>query len=830
VCSSLQRATSGEQHGRGTHNLKDAPQTADNQTERLGLRRRFAWSAKAQPTGEAVKPGKLLSQGRQMPDSSKRDWPTCADGGAKAVGTACLPEAGRQEREGTGRPRLVICAGMPRAGSTLQYNLVRLLTEQYLGGRAGGWQESYEAFAERFPKYASPEGDDQAPLVIKVHEFDARFARLVDPPGRGRVFYIYRDLRDALVSSTRQFGYPLDDSIAARAQHWIECGEQWCSLIQVTISRYEYLMLETEREVRRYARALGLELAEEHVGKIVEACSVSRMRSRASKLEGGGPGCYDQEYLVHPRHVADGRWGRWQREMAPAQRRAVRKAAGCWLDERRYPVHEQPSTEDIPHGLAAIPPIDAAPSGVPKLRGRSDPTVVAFCERLESHKSAEPGPRRSPSRLAEVFFGRTLHVLEDEIVSDELVRCGYFEEGLTWALIQCLRPGDVFLDVGAHVGYFTTLAAHLVGAGGHVEAFEPSPGTARLLRKNVERQSHVRVNELVVFSRSGSVILHDYGPHWAVFNSLGPPRLEGREALAASTELTVQAVTLDDFCRDRGLPPAFIKIGAESAELDVLRGAARILAEHQPIIAVEVGDVGVTGAPHSRDILEFAAEFGYQPYEYVPTGRFIPHVPLGWYAYDNLLLLPPSRCRARRDGGRSAPDTEHLLYYALRRQAEMDLEHRDVQRGLRKRIAHLEGLHRKQRHVSGRLHRLYLCMVWQRLRERYATVALFGAGRFARWFLEQVASACTGPRIVRVLDDTAADGDMLGSIPVVRPEVSSLSGVDAVVVATDVPDSPLYQRSKEVCESLPLLNLYEQLDDLGPFPKEVDSALLQYAG
>jgi hypothetical protein len=57
-----------------------------------------------------------------------------------------------------------------------------------------------------------------------------------------------------------------------------------------------------------------------------------------------------------------------------------------------------------------------------------------------------------------------------------------YEPAVTDAIATALKPGDVFIDVGANIGYFTVLAAHLVGSGGRVIAFEPHEGCARRSR------------------------------------------------------------------------------------------------------------------------------------------------------------------------------------------------------------------------------------------------------------------------------------------------------------------------------------------------------------
>jgi len=775
--------------------------------------------------GEVRIAGAVIEVG--MPD---RDGAHCGDHeGAAGVQTAPSPTYRTESQpRGTGDRRtcrLIICAGMPRAGSTLQYNLVRLLAERYLEGIAGGWVETYDAFAEKFPDYGRPGAKPLRPLIIKTHQFDPRYAALVDPPGCGHTFHIYRDVRDALVSFTRRFGGTLDENIERWTARWVEWAEHWSRLVNLTISRYEAIMREPHREAVRYGRALGIQVSDAEIDEIIEACSQPRMRARSTALRTGQREEYDQEYLVHPGHVADGRWGRWQQDMTPAQREAVWSGAGLWLEEHGYPEYGQLFGEPIPAEVAGIPSVDLAPPGVPKMRPPGDPLVIAFGRALVAPSWPRNSRDAGGEGRARTFYGDTLNILPGEMVSTELAVRAYFEEGLTWGLLQCLRPGDTFLDVGAHVGYFTLLGARLVGSTGRVEAFEPTPQTAAVLRSNAQGLPQVTVNELAVFSRSGPLILNDLGSEYAAYNSVHAPRLEGPEASAPARQLTVQALTLDDFCQERGLRPDFIKIDAESTELNVLQGAVGVLAEAQPIISVEVGDCGVTGAASSREVLEFAIGLEYRAYEYKAFGQFVPHEPKQWYSYDNLLLLPPTRWQPRQGAGWSEGEPARLLHHALGRQEETIRQQRKEYQALQKRCQDLrrqwhdlQEEHRRRMHADGALHAAYLRMIWECLGRRYARVALFGAGKFARRLVSQAALMKSGPRIVRLLDDAAQPGQTLDSIPVVRPERDALSGMDAVVVATDVPDSPLHRRCVEACaSSVPVVNLYEGIAG-GPFP------------
>src|ERR1700677_2127501 len=68
-----------------------------------------------------------------------------------------------------------------------------------------------------------------------------------------------------------------------------------------------------------------------------------------------------------------------------------------------------------------------------------------------------------------------------------------------------VKTGDVVFDVGANVGYYTLLAATLVGPSGTVHSFEPSPRNASILRKHVSfnRLANVEFHESAVSDKDG---------------------------------------------------------------------------------------------------------------------------------------------------------------------------------------------------------------------------------------------------------------------------------------------------------------------------------------
>jgi FkbM family methyltransferase len=172
-----------------------------------------------------------------------------------------------------------------------------------------------------------------------------------------------------------------------------------------------------------------------------------------------------------------------------------------------------------------------------------------------------------------------------DLIQQTILLEGMWDPALTRLIESTLKPGDVFIDVGAHVGYFTLLAGRRVGPAGVVLSIEPNPVALQQLRKHVER-SHLE---------------HVQTAHTACGDSSDPVRLylhtESNSSMASlsaanatsGVAVEVACTTLDDLCRAHGLARAhLVKIDVEGAELLVLRGMERILREMRPVIVLEL--------------------------------------------------------------------------------------------------------------------------------------------------------------------------------------------------------------------------------------------------
>lgn len=154
------------------------------------------------------------------------------------------------------------------------------------------------------------------------------------------------------------------------------------------------------------------------------------------------------------------------------------------------------------------------------------------------------------------------------IVGSELHRCwlGWFELCKQRAVARLLRPGAVFYDVGANVGFYSLLAAK---KGCRVFAFEPSPRNILMLKQHIAlNHLNIEAIEAAVADRDGNAVF-DAGPN----SSMG--------ALRDSGGLQVKVVSLDSLELP---PPDFVKIDIEGGEYSALMGATRVIKENKPTI------------------------------------------------------------------------------------------------------------------------------------------------------------------------------------------------------------------------------------------------------
>jgi FkbM family methyltransferase len=164
------------------------------------------------------------------------------------------------------------------------------------------------------------------------------------------------------------------------------------------------------------------------------------------------------------------------------------------------------------------------------------------------------------------------------------VQQGIGEPQVQHALVDHLRLGMTFYDLGANIGYFSLIAARLVGPTGRVVSFEADPEIAARLRENLARNnfSHARVEQKAVWSGATNVSFSRVDPHTSPDRGLGHVCAD-----SSGDTITVEAISLDSYVTPQNSPD-FLKCDVEGAEVEVFRGAGRLLAERGTILLVEL--------------------------------------------------------------------------------------------------------------------------------------------------------------------------------------------------------------------------------------------------
>ena len=242
----------------------------------------------------------------------------------------------------------------------------------------------------------------------------------------------------------------------------------------------------------------------------------------------------------------------------------------------------------------------------------------------------KPGEQRT----IETFYLRSFTVVTGEKVSEQIASYGVYEPELTEAFLRLVRPGQTVLDIGMHLGYYATLFATLVGSKGSVHAFEPTPSTRQLAARNIALFPQITLHPEAVWNKNETLTFRDYGIDWMAFNSFTEAKMAGAPA---PREFSVQTVTLDSFRATLGQRISLIKIDAESAEAQIIDGASALLKMDQPLLSLEVGDLGHQSA--GAALIKLLQQQSYEPWEF-KRGQFARHQIAQNYSYDNLIFAP----------------------------------------------------------------------------------------------------------------------------------------------------------------------------------------------
>ena len=212
-------------------------------------------------------------------------------------------------------------------------------------------------------------------------------------------------------------------------------------------------------------------------------------------------------------------------------------------------------------------------------------------------------------------WGGKIHVHNDDTGSlSTLSISGVFGPRDTQTVKDNVFSGNIVVDLGANIGYFTCLLAKIVGEGGKVFAFEPDPRNLKLLRRNIQENNYknVIIADKAVSDVNGSCTLYSSQKKFGANRIFESKKNQTRDFIPIKSE----TICLDDYFEKQNLLKKidFIKIDIEGSEFRAFNGMKKILELNNNLkIFTEI-------AP---SLLEDAGSSGKQVLDFLQEHKFI---------------------------------------------------------------------------------------------------------------------------------------------------------------------------------------------------------------
>lgn len=303
----------------------------------------------------------------------------------------------------------VLCCGMHRSGSTLQYQIVTKVAQFHPNAHILGWVEGQLEEQSR-ELLDSPD----VLYIAKLHNYDPMVAEFW-AEHHPKAIYIYRDIRDVVVSTMHMQSWVFDSlEMTSRVNEVLQNDLHWTRQPGILVSRYEDVMAEggVAAEVRRIADYVGVSLAAEQIDDIAQSVSFKENKRYIEQFDYENKGIQyartsmDPQSLLHNKHLRSGASGQWQQELSAEEIALIETLTGDWLVGRGYslsrPLSDAEKAE-ILRGLFA----KVLPQVAHLLREHSG--VQAYIKEVEQSLAEEGAPE--PSQTLQ----RQVHQLKAQI-------------------------------------------------------------------------------------------------------------------------------------------------------------------------------------------------------------------------------------------------------------------------------------------------------------------------------------------------------------------------------------------------------------------------------
>jgi FkbM family methyltransferase len=218
-----------------------------------------------------------------------------------------------------------------------------------------------------------------------------------------------------------------------------------------------------------------------------------------------------------------------------------------------------------------------------------------------------------PALLGSTSIEFAIHTGTDQFISGDIARDGVWEPFESKVFCRLCKPADTVLDLGANIGWYSVLAASIVGSAGRVLAFEPDEANARLLEMNSavsDTHSIIQIYRSAVGETEAEALFYKSE------TNLGDHRLFSDGSSRETYPVTV--ITLDSFFSGEHLGlPDIVKSDTQGSEAKILKGAQVLFSKGwRPVMILEFWPFGLSKS--GDDPLTFWQELihlGYKTFE-----------------------------------------------------------------------------------------------------------------------------------------------------------------------------------------------------------------------
>ncbi len=233
--------------------------------------------------------------------------------------------------------------------------------------------------------------------------------------------------------------------------------------------------------------------------------------------------------------------------------------------------------------------------------------VASYLTSLEFERRGLLAPQSDSSIVAADVQGFVIYSSLDDSAVGKHVRADNYEREVTAVFRSIVEPGMSVVDIGANIGYFTMLAASLVGSAGRVLAVEPNPRNVRMLEASRRANGFDRVTiaQTAAGRETGLLLLNT-----SYSNGTTSDLPADLQALFGAQ--AVPGIRLDSLL-DRDAQVDVIKIDVEGAEYNALLGAEATLRRCRPLLISEFSPSLMPGISNitGEDYLRWLTGLGY---------------------------------------------------------------------------------------------------------------------------------------------------------------------------------------------------------------------------